>query len=224
MKLEFVRYCRAKSSAFGNAASRRNIRLAWRDTKSFLDTYTEYYLPIQPYIELWCADNGIPKEILERITERYGETDTEGGTPYRWYLPKELDEDTVSLAFENENYEKPRRGPVILHLPFSFKWKNIASNILDLYKDVFEYFYKGAHGQFSLILSDRLFIQSEYVIPYAIDSLNFSEFVASLRSSLPYKLSDNSMVAFESHQLKNGRIKYKAVGTLKSANITSHCS
>ena len=214
MSLQFVRYCRPKSSAFGNSTSKRNVRDAWVATKKFLDEYTDYFHSIQPHIELWDSSN--LDELLEVVSTKYGETDISTGTPYRWYVSKKFDEGVVSLAFENEKYEKNKMGPVVVHLPLYFKWKDLDPENAELYKDVFNYFYNGSHGEFNIIVSDKVFIQSEFIIPYPVKSRECNVFIEMLRNHLPYKLSDNSLVAFYSRILKNGKTQYKAMGTLKS--------
>lgn len=216
MGIQFVRYCRSKSDDFGNAAKKRNVREAWISTKYFLDTYTDYNLSSSASIELYGSKNGVSPELLERITSKYGNTELGRGTPYRWRLTNEFDEEMLNLAFENEKYEGYVSGPVVVLLPFEFRWKNIDSDVIDSYKEVFECFYRGSHGQFHLIVSEKIFIQSEFIIPYPIHSSEFDRMLSKLRSDLPFKLSDISLVAFDSLILKNGKTKYKAVGTLKS--------
>lgn len=216
MGVQFVRYCRSKSDDFGNVAKKRNVRDAWVSTKHFLNTYTDYNLSSSASIELCGSKNGVSPELLELITSKYGNKELGRGTPYRWRLTNEFDEEILNLAFENEKYEGYVRGPVVVLLPFEFRWKNIDSDIIDSYREVFEHFYRGSHGQFHLIISDKIFIQSEFIIPYPIHTAEFNSMLSKLRNDLPFKLSDESLVAFDSVILKNGNTKYKAVGTLKS--------
>ncbi|OZG71063.1 hypothetical protein BTA51_23465 [Hahella sp. CCB-MM4] len=221
MDIEFIRYCRSKSSAFGNAARKRDPEKAWKETIAFLDGYTNYGLSIQPTIELWNTSQPSMERLLSQVKAEYGETDFESGTPYRWLLPKKFDPKLLQLVFMNKDHPTQGVGPIRIHLPFWFEWKSIPIPVLEKYSDVFEYFNRGKHGSFSIIIDSRLFIQSEFVIPYGLGTIEASEFINDLRSKLPFKLSDSSLVCFRSKLLKNGKVTYKSYGTYKKFNVTN---
>jgi hypothetical protein len=216
MYLEFIRYCRDKGSSFGHSARKKDIELAWELTKGFLDEYTEYDLAIQPQIELWRSSPEVMDDLLERITNKYGVADIESGTPYRWILPKKMDQELLELAFLNKKYQKHRVGPIRVSLPFHFTWKDISNSVHTKYTDVYEYFNKGKHGWFSVTVDSRLFIQPNFIIPFSFGTKEASEFIDTLRSNLPFKLSESSLVCFREKTLKSGKVTYKTYGTYKS--------
>ncbi|WP_299787232.1 hypothetical protein [uncultured Shewanella sp.] len=182
MDIEFVRYCRPKSSAFGNSVKKRDLEKGWEMTQNFLDKHTEYCLSnsaiVDPYWNTTRDGLGLPELVKRKIAK-----------------------------FDNPN--NIRLG---VYLPLNFRWKMVPDKVLNDYSQVFEYFLKGENGFFGVYLKAPVFIQPEFIIPYPPSSSECKEMINELKLDLPFKVSDNSLICFKSRKLKNGKITYKAMG------------
>ena len=209
---EYYRYCRSKGAAFGHSARSRNPIKAWNQTKKFLDNFTNYELTLPVEIDLQSIDGEFNQELLKRLKSQFGEPTSSSSRIIHWSFDADYSDDLVLIALDNAKYEKVDDGPVSIKLYFNFYWKNLDSKLLKKYSNAFSHFFKqGHHGKFSIYVSDRVFIQPEFVVP--IDTIEILDvFVGELREELPFKFQDKSFISFYTMKLKNGNSKYKAIG------------
>ncbi len=209
---EFYRYCRSKGAAFGHSARSRNLVKAWNQTKKFLDQFTVYELTLPIEIELKSVDGEFNKELFNRLKAQFGEPLSSSDYSHRWSFVSDYNDELVAIVLDNPKYEKVFDGPVSMRLYFNFHWKNLSNELLEKYSDTFLHFFNQEfHGKFSVHISDRVFIQPEFVVP--IDILgNLDVFVEHIKKELPFKFQEKSFISFYTRVLKNGKTKYKAIG------------
>jgi len=212
LKPEFYRYCRSKGAAFGHSARSRNAVKAWGQTKAFLDKFTDYELTLPTDIELKSIDGIFNEEVFNRLEKQFGEPFFSSSYSYKWRVESAFNDDLISIALDNSKYEGVTGSLVSMSLYFNFYWKTFSKSLIDDNSDAFGHFFrKGHHGKFSVSISDRVFIQPEFVVPIESNE-KLSAFVDQIVEDLPFKFQNKSFISFYSMMLKNGKTKYKAIG------------
>jgi len=205
---EFFRYCRTKGHAYGHGARKRDPVKAWLETKHFLDSFTTYKLTRPMEVTLRVENGEFDRTLYKNIVTVFGNPVETNDRWLKWRYDKGFDEKINSFILNNCQYAPGYEYQLSVELHFSFCWKNLANEIANKYKEIFKHFFKlRGHGDFSVFIGNRLFIQPEFVVP--LDSWEqLHAFTDALIKNLPFNFSSKSFISFYTKKFKNGNIKY----------------
>ena len=209
---EFFRYCRSKRSAFGHRSRIRDPVKAWLETKEFLDSYTTYELSQPSEITLRVTDGEYDHGFYEDIVSIFGQPIKIDEQWIRWRTERKFDPEINMFIQKHFKYNPSYEYNLNIQLNFTFFWKVIDKKILDENSEVFSHFSKkGDHGHFWVSINNRLFIQPEFVVPFASWS-KLHDFTSQLINDLPFKFDDKAFISFYTEKLKSGKTRYKSIG------------
>ena len=209
---EFFRYSRPKCSAFGHAARTKNPILAWQETKGFLDEFTEYKLTLPTKVELKSCCDSISTELINKITEVFGAPNKDEKNNYTWECDLQFN-DQLNKFITNILEADKSCNNLEIQLHFQFRWKEYDSNFHNKYAHIFNHYIgNGFHGDFTVYLGRRIFIQPEFIL-IITDDHRFPDFSKLLINRLPFKFSEKSFISFYTKTLKNGNKFYKSISS-----------
>lgn len=211
---ERVIYHPPKSVAFGHQARKRDPRLAWSMTKSFLEAFTDYrfgFGDLQVHLPGEWTSEAAATASLTRARDLLGPEDPR----YQAKMWRFSDEgqlpSVLELALDNDKWPNETIPPVALHFFYTFVWRDLTILPAGSAHQHDDQTWHANDSNLGISLNrGPLFLQPTFVFPFPWDSPEFAEFLAQIEPAAPFRFRD---------QYFKRLLPSKKGGDLRSVNL-----
>ena len=190
---QLVYYSAPKSVGFGHQARRKNARMGWSETLSFLEAYTYDVTFGQNPIRLAVVrheslvDAEVSKEAIEFCIGKLGPGENVDEFKAEWTIPPESIDTAIELALSCDRWCKQRQGPITLSFSYYFHMLDIENDSPPTKLGTIPQSSLGVNiGLFPL----RLFLQPSVYIPAVWDSIEFTKYREKIESNSPFRFRE----------------------------------